>query len=119
VAQAARRDARAVAIPVREKDVLSAVLELLAVHPRVAFAYRQNVGGFYNAAGQYVACGFAGCADIIGMMKDGRYLAIEVKGSRGKASEEQLAFIFKVRNNGGVGLIAYAVDDLVRGLQDA
>jgi hypothetical protein len=35
------------------------------------------------------------------------YQAIEVKGAKGKASDEQIAFLESVARAGGVGLLAY------------
>jgi penicillin-binding protein-related factor A (putative recombinase) len=56
-----------------------------------------------------------GIADIIGIYK-GRFLAIEVKSSRGKVSPEQKKFIDDVNREGGVGLIVYDVDRVINAL---
>ena len=47
-----------------------------------------------------------GGADIIGIAPDGRFIGIEVKASRGRATQEQLNFIAQVRNAGGIAGIA-------------
>lgn len=52
-----------------------------------------------------------GGSDIIGMAPDGRFLAIEVKTSKGRASVEQLRFIEAVQKAGGIAGIARSVAD--------
>lgn len=96
----------------KEAEVLSAVLALLRIHPKVGWVRRMNVGASENANGQYVAFGFKGCSDIIGQMKDGKFLAIECKREKGGiASEAQLKFINTVRTYGGVAGIVRSVDE--------
>lgn len=104
---------------VLESVVLKAVIKALALHPRVAWATRMNTGAVtLGPLGKqrYVRFGFKGCPDIIGQMRDGRFLAVEVKKPKGKASEDQLAFIYRVRNAGGVAFVAWSVDDVWREL---
>lgn len=47
-----------------------------------------------------------GSSDIIGIAPDGRFLAIEVKTAKGRATKEQLRFIEAVKNAGGIAGIA-------------
>jgi len=47
-----------------------------------------------------------GSSDIIGIAPDGRFLAVEVKTPKGRATKEQLTFIEAVRNAGGIAGIA-------------
>ena len=59
-----------------------------------------------------------GSADIIGIAPCGRFLAIEIKTSKGRATKEQLRFIEAVNNAGGIAGIARSVEDalkLIRG----
>ena len=58
-----------------------------------------------------------GVSDILGILPDGRLLAIEVKSATGKASEEQKAFIDKVNGSGGVGFIARSLDQVIEYLR--
>jgi hypothetical protein len=55
-----------------------------------------------------------GISDILGILPQGKLLAIEVKTRKGKASPNQQAFIEIIKNRGGVAFIARSVDD-VRG----
>jgi hypothetical protein len=57
-----------------------------------------------------------GISDILGIYK-GRMLAIEVKRPGGRVSQEQRAFLERVNEEGGVGFVAYSVDDVVERLE--
>ena len=52
-----------------------------------------------------------GSSDIVGVAPDGRFLAIEVKTTNGRATKEQLRFIEAVRNAGGIAGIARSTQD--------
>lgn len=54
-----------------------------------------------------------GGADGIGWTKDGRFLAVEIKSSTGRATEAQINFITAVNRAGGFGFIARSVDEAV------
>ena len=53
-----------------------------------------------------------GIADLIGIYK-GRYLAIEVKVPGRKATDKQQAFLDRVREEGGIGFVAWSVEDVM------
>lgn len=55
-----------------------------------------------------------GSSDIIGIAPDGRFLAIEVKTAKGRATKEQLRFIEAVKNAGGIAGIARNVHDALQ-----
>jgi hypothetical protein len=96
----------------RETEVLSACLKLLAVHPACAFAFRANSGGMKTEAGQYVKFGFRGMPDILGCLKGGRLLAVEVKRPGKSPTADQNAFLFAVNQAGGFGCWTDSVDKL-------
>lgn len=60
-----------------------------------------------------------GVSDIIGCYK-GRFIAIELKAGKGKASDAQLEFIRRVNEAGGIGFVAYDLDTVIEklGLED-
>ena len=97
-------------IPTPEGGVVKAVLELLTCHQKVAWAQRMNTGAL-KTKDRFVRFGFRGCADIIGQLKDGRFLAIECKSHRGLLTDEQEAFLERVRKYGGISGLARSVDD--------
>ena len=60
-----------------------------------------------------VRCGLGpGSADLVGWTADGRFLAVEVKKKRGKASAQQKAFLAAVRQAGGTAGVCTTPDDL-------
>lgn len=100
-----------------EKHTLSAVGDLLAVHPKVLFAVRQNSGGMQwaDAKGEAHSMWFyrivtkqpVRISDYWGILRDGRMLAMECKRPSWKAPAdkreyEQAAFLMLVRNCGGI-----------------
>lgn len=107
-----------------EAPVVAAISELLAVHPKVLFAVRQNTGSasYEAASGKYVPVQFyrklthgkeVTITDFWGFLKDGRMLAVEAKapgftGPRKSDDREmaQLRFLQLVRSVGGIALFA-------------
>ena len=68
-----------------------------------------------------------GVSDIIGILPKGvaasdggRFLAIEVKRPGGRVSPHQQQFIDRVNRMGGLGFVAYSVEDVITrlGVQD-
>lgn len=57
----------------------------------------------------------AGTADIIGMTKSGRFIAVEVKMPKRKknVTEHQLEFLAEVRRHGGVAGVATSPDEAI------
>ena len=116
----------------REAPVVQAISELLAVHPRVLFAVRQNSGmASYEAkSGRYAPVFFyrilthekdMTLPDFWGILKDGRILAIEAKAPtwRKISNDRELRqemFLMLVRNLGGVALFATDVSQVAGAL---
>lgn len=101
-----------------ERDVLRAVLDLLRVHPLVAWRGRINSGAVQNANGQFLRFNsIAGCSDIIGQMKTGHFLAIEVKRPGEKPTEPQMLFLRMVEAHGGCAGWCDSVEACERVLQ--
>lgn len=59
-----------------------------------------------------ISFGLKGSADIIGIIKPGKFLAIEVKSGQAKQSKEQIAFAKMVTNMGGVYILARELSDI-------
>ncbi len=102
-----------------EADVLKACLQLLKF--RRIFHWRQNSGAMQtsNSNGETRTIRFTsinGISDIVGILPDGKFLAIEVKRPGGLPTEEQRDFLDAVRRRGGVALLVYDVDDLAETL---
>jgi hypothetical protein len=52
-----------------------------------------------------------GVSDLIGWTEGGRFVAVEVKGPRGRVTDEQKAFIDLVRRSGGLAGVARSVEE--------
>lgn len=98
-----------------ESAVQSGILKALGLHPAVAWHGRFNSGASMVGEGKaqrFVRYHTAkGCSDILGQLKDGRFLAIEVKRLSGKVTPDQAAFLAKVQQNGGVAFVARSVEE--------
>lgn len=96
-----------------EAAALAEVLKALRTHPNVAWVERMNSGAF-KAGNRFIRFGFAGCPDVIGMLRDGRFLGVEVKAPNGKLRPEQQLFIELVNNHGGIAFVAKDCRDVLR-----
>ncbi len=86
--------------------------------------YRNNVGTLRDRFGHYVTYGLCvGSSDLIGYTKRviqpqdvGRtvavFTAIEAKSASGRASDRQVAFVERVRADGGIAQIVRSVQEL-------
>ena len=98
-----------------ESAVQSGILKALGLHPFVAWHGRFNSGAAMIGEGK--ALRFVryhtvkGCSDILGQLKDGRFLAIEVKRPSGRVTPDQAAFLAQVQQNGGVAFVARSVEE--------
>ncbi len=103
--------------PPLERDVLKAVWKYLAHHPRVAWVTRINSGTVmadFGADGVHpLRMNYKrGISDLIGMMKTGAFLAVEVKRQGASLMPHQRDFLNEVRRNNGVAFVARAVEDV-------
>ena len=96
-----------------EAAALVEVLKVLRNHPAVAWCERQNSGAA-KVGGRFIRFGWRGCSDVLGMMKDGRLLAVECKAKGGRLRPEQAAFLDLVRRFGGVAFVARECRDVLR-----
>jgi hypothetical protein len=94
-----------------EAAALAEVLRALRNHDAVAWAERQNSGAA-KVGNRFIRFGWPGCSDILGMMRNGRFLAVEVKGPTGRASPEQTLFLARVSAGGGVAFVARNCKDV-------
>lgn len=100
-----------------EAAVQRAILEYLQYHPAVAKVWRNNAGKIKTESGGLVNMSPAGTSDIIGFLKDGRFLAVEVKAGKNQPTDLQQEFIDSVNAAGGIGFVAWSVDDCEKGLE--
>ena len=101
-----------------ESEILRAIMALLKRHPRVAQVWRQKSGTFAernrDGSMRYVRANTAkGMSDILGVLRDGRTLAIEVKSRTGRMRPGQEEFLQTIRQAGGVAGVCRSVEDAV------
>lgn len=94
-----------------EHETQAAILEYLQ-RVRGIFCWRNNSGAF-KIGDRFIRTGKVGSSDIIGILPDGRFLAIEVKAHYGKVSPEQQTFIDTINANGGLAFVAFSVGDVM------
>ena len=99
-----------------EADSLREVMQALKTHELVAWCERQNTGAA-KVGGRFIKFGWKGCSDILGQLKDGRLLAVEVKKPKGsKLSIDQAYFLEMVRAHGGISFVATSLHDVLENL---
>lgn len=102
----------------REAAALVEVLHALNTHAAVAWCERMNSGAA-RIGGRFVRFGFTGCPDVLGQLRDGRLLGVEVKAQAGRLRPEQAVFLERIRGAGGVAFVARDMRDVLRGLEIA
>ena len=94
----------------KENVVLKQCLEFLKLSG--FFVWRNNVGSA-KIGNRFMHFGLKGSSDILGILPDGRFLAVECKREKGgKLSDEQKKFLLEIHKNNGVALCVYSIYDL-------
>jgi hypothetical protein len=76
------------------------------------FAWNNTTGAVQIRPGKFLRFGKVGSSDIIGILPDGRFLAVETKAPAGRLSAEQKIFMEKVQGEGGLATIARSWQEL-------
>ena len=99
-----------------ESALVRATLDYLAA--RKIFAWRANSGAataVYKGKKRFIRfAGVKGLSDIIGILPDGRFLAIELKAPGKKPTAEQWEFIQRINMNAGVAFCADSIDVVMK-----
>ncbi len=98
-----------------EAAALVEVLMALKAHPAVAWVERMNSGAF-KIGNRFVRFGWKGCPDVLGQLRDGRLIGVEVKAKAGRLRPEQAVFLERIRRAGGVAFMARDCRDVMREL---
>lgn len=94
----------------KESDIQRLIM--LALSEAGCTIWRNNTGVLKNAAGIPIRFGLCtGSSDLIGIAPDGRFLAVEIKTCKGRATPEQIRFIEIVKARGGIAGIARCPQD--------
>ena len=120
-----------------EAPVITAISELLAVHPKVLWAARFNRGAMFRevSPGRFVPYWFhrvlrepekTRMPDFFGLMRNRGWIyvpiAVEAKAPgwtkpRDDREREQAAFLRMIIDCGGIGIFATSCDDVARALE--
>lgn len=98
-----------------EAAALCEVLKALKAHPAVAWCERMNTGAA-RVGGRFIRFGFTGCPDVLGQLRDGRLLGVEVKAPKGKLRPEQAVVLTRIAGAGGVAFVARDLRDVFAAL---
>lgn len=100
----------------KEVDIQKAIIGYLLMKGH--FVWRNNTGGrpWTDSRGskRIMMFGKKGSSDIIGCLRDGRFLAIEVKRPGEVPRPDQLEFLAEINSRGGLAFIAYSIEDVLR-----
>ncbi len=99
-----------------EAAALVEVLMTLRANPLVAWCERMNSGAI-RVGNRFVKFGFVGCPDVLGQLRDGRLLGVEVKAPRGRLSPEQAVMLERINTAGGLAFVARDCRDVHRELE--
>jgi hypothetical protein len=69
--------------------------------------------GAARIGNRFVKFGFTGCPDVLGQLRDGRLLGVEVKASKGKLRPEQSIVLERINTAGGLGFVARNCNDVI------
>lgn len=81
------------------------------------FCWPEETTGIPDGRGGYRPNAMPGKSDLIGLMPDGKFLAIEVKTKKGIVSSHQYNFLQKINQNKGIGITARSIDDVINNLR--
>ncbi len=108
-----------------ESQVMRSIREALGWHPAIAHLWRVNSGRAWlkGKGGKDRPVKFHdidGCSDLLGILKGGRWLAVECKrpSTRNDATAAQLAFLDRIKEAGGVAFVAASADEALRLLDE-
>lgn len=104
-------------IVLTEAEIQTQIMRYLNCIPNVVPTFwRQNTGGAYfkgrGGKEQFVRFGKKGISDILGIMNDGRFLAIEVKRPGAKPTIHQKNFINEIHRAKGISIVATSIEDV-------
>ena len=101
-----------------EHDIQGLILDWLLLNKY--YAWRNNSGAVvseYKGKKRFMRYGKVGSSDILGLTRDGKLLAIEVKSAKGKPTETQLEFIQQVNAHGGKAFVAHSLGEVIEQLK--
>ena len=105
----------------KETDIMNAIIEYLLW--KKFYVWRSNNAPIFDITRKVFRAmpkhALTGVADIIGVLPDGRFLAIEVKADENKKpTEAQQEFLNNIMDRHGIAFVAYCLPDVEKYLSD-
>lgn len=95
---------------IKEDEVLRDCLAYLQLNG--VYCWRNNTGATKTAHG-FVRYGKVGSSDILGILPNGKFIAVECKREKGGVvSEKQKEFLEMIVKNQGVAIVANSIESL-------
>ena len=96
-----------------ERLIQNAIIEYLLLKGH--FVWRNVNRGWQLPSGQWKPSTVQGVPDVIGVEKStGRFIGIEVKAKGGKLTSAQQNFIDLINKKGGLAIVAYSIDEVMK-----
>lgn len=95
-----------------EADIKRAIVQYLRARGCLVIPYRSV--GIMKKNGKYIPMHGVGVSDLLGLTKEGKFFAVEVKTDIGRPTDNQVQFLETVRTFGCIGIIARTIDDCIR-----
>lgn len=100
----------------KETHLVKQIIDYL--NYRGHWVQRTNAGAlrFTDAKGRsnFIALAHAGTSDITGCSREGRFIAIEAKIKPNKLTALQEAYLEEIRKRGGIAVVAYCLEDVIK-----
>jgi len=98
----------------KESALQKQILEYLKI--KKVFAWKNHSTGIYDPARRIFRTNTSvkGVSDILGILPNGRFLAIEVKIKPNKLSDNQHNFLVDINNNKGLALVVCCIEDVFK-----
>jgi len=97
-----------------EKLIQKQILNFLSAYG--IFVFRVNTTGVFDPSRKVFrrlgGYNLKGVADILGILPNGKFLAVEVKTEKGKQSVFQKNFQEQIEKNNGIYILARSIDDV-------
>ena len=97
----------------RESVIQRAALEYLSYRGIFCFRINQQGVPLHDGSGGFRPSPTRGISDILGILPDGRFLAVEIKRPNNNAlTDAQRLFLEQAEEHGGVALVIHDLDEL-------
>lgn len=103
----------------KESEIQKQCMDWL--HLKGFFCWRNNNIGVFDPSKKIFRTftGMKGVSDILGILDDGRFLAVEIKGPKGRMTPEQDSFQENIAKRGGVACCVHSLDELIADFHEA